>query len=89
MFLALSIAVVVGSVAGWLVGELVRETGFGFLGNILIGIVGASTNLPDATPTRAWFLGCRHCHWSDNFPLSRLVYKALAFLRPNVLAALQ
>ena len=42
MFLALSIAVVVGSIAGWLVGELVRETGFGFLGNILIGIVGAS-----------------------------------------------
>ena len=42
MFLALSIAVVVGTIAGWLVGELVRETGFGFLGNILIGIVGAS-----------------------------------------------
>jgi uncharacterized membrane protein YeaQ/YmgE (transglycosylase-associated protein family) len=42
MLLALSIAVVIGSIAGYLVGELVRETGFGFLGDILIGIVGAS-----------------------------------------------
>jgi uncharacterized membrane protein YeaQ/YmgE (transglycosylase-associated protein family) len=41
MFLALSIAVAIGSIAGWLVGELVRETGFGFLGDILIGIGGA------------------------------------------------
>jgi uncharacterized membrane protein YeaQ/YmgE (transglycosylase-associated protein family) len=42
MLLALSIAIVIGSIAGWLVGELVSETGFGFLGDILIGIVGAS-----------------------------------------------
>ena len=42
MFLALSIAVVIGSIAGWLVAELVGDTGFGFLGGILIGIVGAS-----------------------------------------------
>jgi uncharacterized membrane protein YeaQ/YmgE (transglycosylase-associated protein family) len=42
MFLALSIAIVIGSIAGWLVSELVRETGFGFLGDILIGTIGAS-----------------------------------------------
>jgi uncharacterized membrane protein YeaQ/YmgE (transglycosylase-associated protein family) len=41
MLLALSISIVIGSIAGWLVGELVRETGFGFLGDILIGIAGA------------------------------------------------
>ena len=40
MSLALSIAVVIGSIAGWLVAELV--TGFGFLGGILIGSAGAS-----------------------------------------------
>ena len=39
MSLALSIAVVIGSIAGWLVAELV--TGFG-LGGILIGSAGAS-----------------------------------------------
>jgi uncharacterized membrane protein YeaQ/YmgE (transglycosylase-associated protein family) len=42
MFLALSIAIVIGSIAGWLISESVGETGFGFLGDILIGIIGAS-----------------------------------------------
>ena len=42
MVLALSIAVIIGSIAGWLVGELMRQTGFGFLGDILIGSAGAS-----------------------------------------------
>ena len=42
MLLALSISIVMGSIAGWLVGELVRETGFGFFGDVLIGIAGAS-----------------------------------------------
>jgi uncharacterized membrane protein YeaQ/YmgE (transglycosylase-associated protein family) len=34
MFLALSIAAVIGSIAGWLVAEMVGDTGFGFLGDI-------------------------------------------------------
>jgi uncharacterized membrane protein YeaQ/YmgE (transglycosylase-associated protein family) len=31
----------VGLVAGWLAGKIVRGTGFGLLGDILIGILGA------------------------------------------------
>jgi uncharacterized membrane protein YeaQ/YmgE (transglycosylase-associated protein family) len=31
----------VGLVAGWLAGKIVRGTGFGLLGDILIGIAGA------------------------------------------------
>ena len=31
----------VGLVAGWLAGQIVRGTGFGIIGDILIGIVGA------------------------------------------------
>lgn len=33
--------VIVGLIAGWLAGELMRGAGFGLLGNIIIGIVGA------------------------------------------------
>jgi len=31
----------VGLVAGWLVGEVVRGTGFGIIGDIIVGILGA------------------------------------------------
>jgi uncharacterized membrane protein YeaQ/YmgE (transglycosylase-associated protein family) len=31
----------VGLVAGWLAGKIVRGTGFGIIGDILVGIVGA------------------------------------------------
>jgi len=31
----------VGLVAGWLTGKIVRGTGFGLLGDILVGILGA------------------------------------------------
>lgn len=33
--------IVVGAVAGWLTGLLVRGFGFGLFGNIIIGILGA------------------------------------------------
>src|SRR6266480_712340 len=31
----------VGLVAGWLAGKIVRGTGFGIIGDILVGIIGA------------------------------------------------
>ena len=34
-------ALVVGAVAGWLAGRIVRGDGFGLMGNIVVGIVGA------------------------------------------------
>ncbi len=33
--------IIVGLIAGWLAGELVRGAGFGVLGDIIVGIVGA------------------------------------------------
>ena len=33
--------IVVGLIAGWLAGELLHGSGFGLLGNIIVGIVGA------------------------------------------------
>lgn len=38
---SLLIFLIVGALAGWLAGVLVRGFGFGLLGNIIIGIIGA------------------------------------------------
>ena len=38
---AILIILVVGAVAGWLAGQIVRGMGFGLIGNIIVGIVGA------------------------------------------------
>jgi len=37
----LLIILIIGAVAGWLAGQIVRGFGFGLLGNIVVGIVGA------------------------------------------------
>lgn len=37
----LIIFLIVGAVAGWLAGLIVRGFGFGLLGNIVVGIIGA------------------------------------------------
>jgi uncharacterized membrane protein YeaQ/YmgE (transglycosylase-associated protein family) len=41
MLTALIIALVIGGVAGWLAGLLVQGTGFGLVGDIVVGILGA------------------------------------------------
>ena len=38
---AILIIIIVGAVAGWLAGQIVRGMGFGLIGNIVVGIVGA------------------------------------------------
>ncbi len=38
---ALIIFLIIGAVAGWLAGLIVKGYGFGLVGNIVIGIVGA------------------------------------------------
>jgi uncharacterized membrane protein YeaQ/YmgE (transglycosylase-associated protein family) len=39
---ALAIWVVIGAVAGWLAGQIMTGGGFGLVGNIILGIVGAA-----------------------------------------------
>lgn len=39
--MGLIIWLIVGAVAGWLAGLIVRGYGFGLIGNIVVGIVGA------------------------------------------------
>ena len=38
---SLLVILFVGAVAGWLAGQIVQGTGFGLVGDIIIGIVGA------------------------------------------------
>jgi uncharacterized membrane protein YeaQ/YmgE (transglycosylase-associated protein family) len=38
---ALIIWLIVGAIAGWLAGLIVKGYGFGLIGNIVIGIIGA------------------------------------------------
>jgi uncharacterized membrane protein YeaQ/YmgE (transglycosylase-associated protein family) len=38
---SLLLIVVVGIIAGWLAGQIVRGTGFGLAGDLIIGVVGA------------------------------------------------
>jgi uncharacterized membrane protein YeaQ/YmgE (transglycosylase-associated protein family) len=33
--------IIVGLIAGWLAGEMMRGSGFGVVGNIIVGIVGS------------------------------------------------
>lgn len=35
------VLLIVGAVAGWLAGQIVKGYGFGLVGNIVVGIVGA------------------------------------------------
>ena len=37
----LIIFLLIGAIAGWLAGQIVRGYGFGLIGNIVVGIVGA------------------------------------------------
>ena len=41
MLTALIITLLVGGIAGWLAGLLVQGTGFGLVGDIVVGILGA------------------------------------------------
>ena len=38
---ALLVFIIVGAIAGWLAGLIVKGFGFGLIGNIVLGIVGA------------------------------------------------
>ncbi len=38
---SLLVILFIGAVAGWLAGQIVQGTGFGLIGDIVIGIVGA------------------------------------------------
>jgi len=38
---SLIVLLIVGAIAGWLAGQIVKGYGFGLVGNIVVGVVGA------------------------------------------------
>ncbi|MBY0383089.1 MAG: GlsB/YeaQ/YmgE family stress response membrane protein [Xanthobacteraceae bacterium] len=38
---SLLVVLIIGAIAGWLAGLIVRGAGFGLIGNIVVGIIGA------------------------------------------------
>ncbi len=56
MLYGLIVWVIVGAVAGWLAGLLVRGGGFGFVANTVLGIVGAAV-AGFVLPRLGFFLG--------------------------------
>lgn len=38
---SLIILLVIGAIAGWLAGQIVKGYGFGLVGNIVVGVIGA------------------------------------------------
>ena len=40
-FSSLLMMLIVGAVAGWLAGKIMKGRGFGVLGNVIVGVVGA------------------------------------------------
>ena len=52
---ALLLALLIGAVAGWFAGQLLQGTGFGLLGDIFVGIVGALVaTSAEASSPRQW-----------------------------------
>jgi uncharacterized membrane protein YeaQ/YmgE (transglycosylase-associated protein family) len=38
---ALVVVIIIGAIAGWLAGQIVKGSGFGLVGDIVVGIIGA------------------------------------------------
>jgi uncharacterized membrane protein YeaQ/YmgE (transglycosylase-associated protein family) len=56
---ALIVLIIVGAIAGWLAGIIVKGMGFGLVGNIIVGIVGAFIG--------SWLLGYLGVHIGGGF----------------------
>ena len=51
----------IGLVAGWLAGQIMKGSGFGWLGDMVVGVIGASS--ADSSSTCS---GCRRARSSAN-----------------------
>lgn len=73
---ALLVWLIIGAIAGWAAGEVMRGRGFGLLGNIVVGILGALLG--------GWLFGLLGIT-STGFPIGSLI---TAFVGAVVLLAL-
>jgi uncharacterized membrane protein YeaQ/YmgE (transglycosylase-associated protein family) len=62
---SLIVILVVGLVAGWLAGQIMRGAGYGLIGDIVIGIIGAFIG--------SWLWGELHLPTIGNFWINAIV----------------
>jgi uncharacterized membrane protein YeaQ/YmgE (transglycosylase-associated protein family) len=62
---SLLVALVVGAIAGWLAGQIMSGSGYGLIGDIIIGVIGAWIG--------AWLWGVLHLPVIGNFWVSAIV----------------
>jgi len=72
---------IVGAVAGWLAGVLVKGGGFGLIGDIIVGIIGAFLG--------GWLAGVFHIHVGSGWISSILTAAAGAIVLLIILRAVR
>jgi uncharacterized membrane protein YeaQ/YmgE (transglycosylase-associated protein family) len=71
----------IGAIAGWLAGTLVKGGGFGLLGDIVVGIIGAFIG--------GWLAGVLHIHLGSGLISSILTAAAGAIVLLVILRAVR
>jgi uncharacterized membrane protein YeaQ/YmgE (transglycosylase-associated protein family) len=62
---SLVVILVVGLIAGWLAGKIMKGSGFGIIGDLIVGIIGAFIG--------AWLWGVLHLPVIANFWINAIV----------------
>ena len=61
----LIVALVIGAIAGWLAGKILKGTGFGLIGDIVVGVLGSYVG--------AWLWGVLHLPLIGGFWINAIV----------------
>jgi uncharacterized membrane protein YeaQ/YmgE (transglycosylase-associated protein family) len=69
---SLIVILVVGLIAGWLAGQIMRGAGFGIIGDLIIGIIGAFIG--------TWLWGQLHLPTIGNFWINAIVIATVGAL---------
>jgi uncharacterized membrane protein YeaQ/YmgE (transglycosylase-associated protein family) len=69
---SLIVILIVGLIAGWLAGQIMRGSGYGIIGDIVIGIIGAFIG--------TWLWGVLHLPTIGNFWVSAIVISTVGAL---------
>jgi len=59
------VAIVIGAIAGWLAGQIMQGSGYGLIGDIIIGIVGGFIG--------SWLWGVLHLPLIGGFWISAII----------------
>jgi len=75
---SLLMVIVIGGVSGWLAGLLMRGSGYGILGDIIVGLIGAFIG--------NWLVHAMHLSVNVGNPIAnRILMVIVALLRPRSL----